>query len=96
MDSSSSVAASDVDLQTVLDRMSDGVFAVDSDWHITYANEAAREILRSAMADDALDGADNIDGLHLWESIPDAVDTAFYRHYHEALSGQISVSFEEY
>ena len=96
MDSSSSVAASDVDLQTVLDRMSDGVFAVDSDWHITYANEAAREILRSAMADDALDDADNIDGLHLWESIPEAVDTSFCEQYHEALSGQTSVSFEEY
>ena len=96
MDSSSSVAASDVDLQTVLDRMSDGVFAVDSEWHITYANEAAREILRSAMADDALDDANNIDGLHLWESIPAAVDTSFYEHYHEALSTQTPVSFDDH
>lgn len=94
MDSSSSVAAPDVDLQTVLDRMSDGVFAVDSDWHITYANQAAREILRSAMHGDALD--DDIDGLHLWESIPEAIDTSFYEHYHEALSSQTPVSFEEY
>ena len=96
MDSSSSVAAPDVDLQTVLDRMSDGVFAVDSDWYITYANQAAREILRSAMHDDALADADDIDGLHLWESIPEAVDTGFYEHYHEALSTQAPVSFEEY
>ena len=96
MDRSSSVAASDVDSQTVLDRISDGVFAVDSEWHITYANEAAREILRSAMHDGALDETDDIDGLHLWESIPEAVDTGFYDHYHEALSTQTPVSFEEY
>ena len=96
MDSSSSAAVSDVDLQTVLDRMSDGIFAVDSEWHLTYANETAREILRSAMHDGALEDTDDIDGLHLWESIPEAVDTGFYDHYHEALSTQTPVSFEEY
>ncbi|MBB6646877.1 ATP-binding protein [Halobellus ruber] len=96
MDGSSSVSASDVDLRTVLDRMADGVFAVDNDWHITYANETARELLESAMTDDALDDAAGIDGLHFWESIPEAVDTTFYDRYHEAMAAQEPVSFEEY
>jgi signal transduction histidine kinase len=96
MDGSSSVSAADVDLRTVLDRMADVVFAVDADWQITYANDAARELLESAMSDDVLDEAGTIDGLHLWESIPEAVDTTFYERYHEALSSQEPVSFEEY
>jgi len=96
MDGSSSVSAADVDLRTVLDRMADGVFAVDADWHITYANETAREMLTSAMSAEALDGTETIDGLHLWESIPEAVGTTFYDRYHEALSAQEPVSFEEY
>jgi len=96
MDSSSSVSTPDVELRTILDRMADAVFAVDTDWHITYANDAAREVLMSAMSDDALDGIETIDGVHLWESIPDAVDTVFYDRYHEALAAQEPVSFREY
>ena len=75
--------------------MANGVFAVDTDWHITYANETAREVLEAAMAEETLD--DNaLDGLHLWDAIPEAVDTTFYDRYHEALSSQEPVSFEEY
>ena len=96
MDGSSSVSATDVDLRTVLDRMADGVFAVDADWQITYANETAREILEAAMPAEVLDDAETIDGLHLWESIPEAVDTTFYERYHGALASQEPVAFEEY
>lgn len=96
MDGSSSVSASEVDFRTILDRMADGVFAVDTDWHITYANEVAREVLASAMSEEVLGDAETVDGLHLWESIPDAVDTTFYHRYHEAVAAQEPVSFEEY
>ncbi len=90
-----SVSVSD-GLRTVLDRMADGVFAVDSDWRIVYANGAARELLRSAIDDDDLESADTIDGVHLWEAIPRAVDTEFYDRYHEAMDTQTSVSFDSY
>ena len=96
MDSSSSVATSNVDVRTILDRMADAVFAVDDDWYITYANDEARAVLQSAMSDDALDDAETIDGRHLWESIPEAVDTEFYKRYHEALDTQEPVSFQEH
>lgn len=29
-----------------------------------------------------------VDGLHLWESIPDAVDAEFYDRYHDALGAR--------
>ncbi|GGJ16554.1 hypothetical protein GCM10008995_28060 [Halobellus salinus] len=96
MDGSSSVSTADVDLRTVLDRMADAVFAVDADWQITYANDAAREVLRSAVSDGALDDTGTVDGVHLWESIPDAVNTEFYHRYHDALASQEPVSFREY
>jgi len=84
------------DFETILDRMGDGFFAVDPEWRITYANERGREILRAAMTDDVLDSVDGIDGLHFWESIPEAVDTEFDERYHEAMRTQEDVSFDAY
>ena len=90
-----SVSVSD-DLRTVLDRMADAVFAVDPNWRIVYANGMAREILRSAIDDDVLRSVDTIEGVHLWESIPRAVDTEFYDQYHEAMTTRTAVSFDSY
>jgi len=89
-------ALESADFKTILDRMGDGFFAVDTDWRITYANDRGREILRTAMADDALDSVDRIEGLDFWESIPEAVDTVFDERYHEAIATQESVSFDAY
>jgi PAS fold. len=91
-----SASRADDDLRTVVDRMSDGFFAVDADWQITYANERGTAILRSAMADDVVESVETIDGLHLWESIPDAADTTFYDRYHEAMETQEQVTFHSY
>ena len=91
-----SASETDDGLRTVLDRMSDGFFAVDAGWRITYANERGTAILRSAMADDVVESAETIDGLHLWESIPEATDTQFYRRYHEAMETQEQATFHSY
>ena len=84
------------DFKTILDRMGDGFFAVDTDWRITYANDRGREILRAAMVDDALDSVDRIEGLDFWDAIPEAVDTVFDERYHEAIATQEDVSFDAY
>jgi signal transduction histidine kinase len=91
-----SASRADDDLRTVLDRMSDGFFAVDADWQITYANERGTEILRSAMADGVVESAETIDGFHLWKSIPEATDTEFYHRYHEAMETQEQATFHSY
>jgi signal transduction histidine kinase len=82
----------DFDPETVLDRMEDGFFALDTDWHVTYANARGREVLRHAMAE--LPEGTTVDGRHLWDAVPEAVDTAFYEHYHEAMETQTVVTFE--
>jgi PAS domain S-box-containing protein len=78
----------------VLNRMSDGFFVVDTDWEITHANEKAARVLADAMGPDRTAG--DVEGLHLWEEIPEAVDTLFYDKYHEARRTQEPVTFEEY
>ncbi|MFC7186600.1 PAS domain-containing protein [Halorubrum yunnanense] len=84
------------DFRTILDRMADGFLAFDTDWRITYANERATEVVRSAVADDALDDGEPVKGVHLWEAVPDAVGTEFYDRYHEAMESQEPVSFDSY
>jgi signal transduction histidine kinase/PAS domain-containing protein len=84
----------DVDAFTILDRMEDGFFALDADWVVTYANERGREILRLAMTE--IDADAPVEGQHLWDAIPAAVDTTFHHRYQEAMETNDPVSFEEW
>jgi signal transduction histidine kinase len=87
---------SDQYLQTVLDRMADGFFALDVNWTVTYANEEGHRILRSAMTDDAVGPDGSVEGANLWESIPGSTETVFYDEYHRAMETQEAVSFDSY
>jgi len=46
----------------IFDRMSDGVFAVDTEWHITYANAFGATVLSAAMGREltVTEGADGV------------------------------------
>jgi len=81
------------DQREPLGRMADAVFAVDEEWRVTYANDRARAFLADAMERDP---AADVEGLHLWAEIPEAVETTFYDRYHEAMATQEPVRFEEY
>jgi len=78
-------------LQRTLERVDDGFFATDTDWHVTYVNGGGTEVLRQAMG---LDADADVVGRHLWENVPEAVETTFYEQYHHAMDAQESVSFE--
>ncbi|TKX75203.1 histidine kinase [Halorubrum sp. GN11_10-6_MGM] len=84
------------DLRTILDRMADGFFALDAEWRISFANDRGREILRSAMRDDAVGADGSVEGCHLWESIPGSTETVFHDEYHRAMETQEPVSFDSY
>ncbi|PHQ39843.1 two-component system sensor histidine kinase/response regulator [Halorubrum persicum] len=81
------------DRDGILNRMRDGFFAVDDEWRITYANEKGEQLLSRAMNRPR---ETTLEGLHLWEEIPDAVETTFYREYNRAMETGEPVSFEEY
>lgn len=80
--------------RSILDRMRDGFFAVDADWRITYINERGKHVLGRAMGSDP--DTTTFEGMHLWNEIPDAVETTFYEKYHHAMATGESVAFEEY
>ena len=96
MSDGASESASNKDLRTVLDRMSDGFFTLDGDWRIAFANERGRQILRSAMSDDTVGPDGSVEGANLWESIPKSTETVFYDEYHRAMETQEPVSFDSY
>lgn len=83
-----------IDPDAILDRMEDGFFALDTDWHVTYANDRGREVLRLAMP--SVDDDDPVVGRHLWDGVPAAVGTTFYEEYTRAMASQESVTFEEW
>ncbi|MFB6119366.1 PAS domain-containing protein [Halosegnis sp.] len=86
--------AAEREQRAILDRMGDGFFAVDTDWRLTYVNERGAHLLARAMGRDP--EATTFKRIHLWDEIPDAVDTTFYEQYHHAVDTGEPVSFEEY
>ncbi|WP_083874967.1 PAS domain S-box protein [Haloferax sulfurifontis] len=77
--------------ERTLERVDDAFFAIDTDWYVTYVNDVGTDVLQEAMG---LGDNAEIVGRHLWENIPEAVQTEFYDQYHHAMEAQESVSFE--
>ena len=70
----------------VLERVTDGFYAVDLDWNVTYVNKAAEALVglrRDAML-----------GQNLWQLFPYLVDTPLYDAYHTAIAEETTVDLE--
>jgi PAS domain S-box-containing protein len=78
----------DEHLHQVFDRITDAYVALDRDWHYTFVNAKAGELL--GRAPDALVGR------HLWTEFPDGVGQPFQRAYQQAMDTQQPVFLEEY
>ena len=76
------------DLSNVLERITDGFFALDSQWRITYMNAEAKKLLRSSEP--------NVIGKYWLDLFPKARGTGFQRNYERAMSEQVGVSFVEF
>jgi PAS domain S-box-containing protein len=63
--------------QQIIDRMTDAIIELDSDWRFTTVDEKAQAIY-------GMD-ADELLGENVWEVFPDAVETKFYEVYHEVM-----------
>lgn len=81
-------AATQQDPFTVLERITDAIITLDDQWRFTYINQAAEEIFGQS--------AEQLLGESIWETFPEAKDTAFYDHYHEAMAHGESMTFVEY
>ena len=76
------------DLARALNRVDDGFFDLDRDWHVRFANEAAARMLGRRVED--------LVGRNIWAAFPSAVGTAFDVRYRRALETQQPDEFEEY
>lgn len=72
----------------ILESINDGFLALDVDWQVRYLNQMGEQLL--------LMSRDQAVGKSLWQLFPDAVDTPFYTHYHQAMQNQAPVHFEEF
>lgn len=78
----------DIAARKRFERISDGFFALDTDWRVTYANARVE-----AMVDRS---ADDLVGTVIWDEFPDAVDTQIYDEFHTAMDTQEPATFDQY
>ncbi|MES1215741.1 MAG: PAS domain S-box protein, partial [Bacteroidota bacterium] len=76
------------DIPGIIDRISDAVVALDSNWCYTYMNKKAGEIFNRDPA--------TMIGKHIWTEFPEDIDQPIYKAYHKAITEQRYIYLEEY
>lgn len=72
----------------ILESITDAFYAVDHQWRFTYLNRQAEQLLQKSR--------EELLGKNIWDEFPEAVNLAFFEQYHQAVSQQVSVQFEEF
>ncbi len=70
----------------ILDKTSDGFFAVDRDWKFTFVNPQAEKLLERRRED--------LIGKDVWIEFPQFKRDVFEKNYRRAMSEQVAVEFE--
>ncbi|MEO8056696.1 MAG: PAS domain S-box protein [Burkholderiales bacterium] len=73
-------------LTNTVESITDGFFTLDRDWHFTYVNGEAENLLKRKRAE--------LIGHTLWEAFPLALGTEFERGYRRAMEDGVAVTFE--
>ncbi|CAN5139922.1 hypothetical protein BH11PSE11_BH11PSE11_05530 [soil metagenome] len=76
-------------LSSVFVRMNDGIVALDREWHYTYVNDKAAELLNRGKATDLI-------GKYIWDEYPEGIDQPFGQSYRQAMESQQAVYLEEH
>ncbi|MCC7021323.1 MAG: PAS domain S-box protein [Thermomicrobiales bacterium] len=72
--------------QELLERITDGFYALDRAWRFTYVNDAAERMLGRSRED--------LLGVSIWEAFPPTVETVIYDIYHRAMAEGVAASAE--
>jgi PAS domain S-box-containing protein len=75
------------ELENILDSITDGFYALNSRWEVTFINKAAEQVLSCTR--------EEITGKNLWDFFPRSQDGRFYAEYERAMTEKVSVHFEE-
>ena len=71
----------------ILEKTSDGFFALDTNWNFTYLNAEA-EIMLGAQR------VTSLIGQNIWEKFPDLCGSIFEQNYRKVMSEQVAIEFE--
>jgi len=71
----------------ILESVTDGFYALNKNWEVTYLNKAAEKMLCCKR--------EEVIGKKLWDFFPDAKKGRFYREYKRAMAERVTVQFEE-
>ncbi|MBV9962635.1 MAG: PAS domain-containing sensor histidine kinase [Parafilimonas sp.] len=82
------IAQSEEKYRTLVERISDGFIALDTDWKFTYANKVAGILFQKPVSE--------LIGKNIWELFPATVDKTFFKAYHEAMRTQQNMHVEDY
>jgi len=74
--------------EDLLDRISDALVGLDSDWHYTYVNRRAAELFGRTP--------EELLGRHIWTEFPEGVGQPFHLAYERALAEQVFIQIENY
>ncbi|MEB1809783.1 MAG: PAS domain S-box protein [Bacillaceae bacterium] len=77
-----------LDTFDILDKITDGFYALDSNWNFIYLNNEAEKILSRSK--------EELLGNCVWEEFDDAIDLPIYAQYLSAMESQKSVNFDFY
>ena len=80
--------ASEAQIRSILESITDGFFALDRDWCITYINTAGERFLNRTPGD--------LIGKSLWKEFSGTVGSEFERVYRRVVAGQKAESFTAY
>ena len=70
----------------ILEKTSDGFFALDTNWNFTYLNAEAEIMLGAPRA--------SLIGQNIWEKIPGLSGSIFEQNYRKVMSEQVAIEFE--
>ena len=80
--------SSERQLPRVYERITDGFFAVNSDWEYTYVNEEGSDLVDRSKAD--------LLGTTVWDAFPELVGTPFEEALRTAMEAKTQTSTQEY
>ena len=70
----------------ILEKTSDGFFALDTNWNFTYLNAEAEVMLGMPR--------DSLVGQNIWEKFPSLSGSIFEQNYRKVMSDQVAIEFE--
>lgn len=76
------------EITSILESTTDGFYAVNRNWEVTYFNKTAEQVLGRSR--------EEVIGKNIWDFFPASREGKFYTEYERVMNERVSIHFEEY